>query len=106
MEAIKTDGKDKLMEAIQEELQSLKENQTYDLVKLPKGIRALKKKWVFKLKSEENNPNPIYKAQIIMKGCHQKKGMDFEEIFSPVMKMTYKSNPWSSCNSKLGDRAT
>lgn len=88
MEAIETNEKDKWMQAMQEELQSLKENQTYDLVKLPKGRRALKNKWVFKLKSEENNPYPRYKARIVVKGCHQKKGIDFEEIFSPVVKMT------------------
>jgi adenylate kinase family enzyme len=75
MEAIETDDKDKWMQAMQEELQSLKENQTYDLVKLPKGRRALKNKWVFKLKSRENNPNPRYKARIVVKGCHQKKAL-------------------------------
>jgi len=43
---------------------------------------------VFKLKSRENNPNPIYKARIVVKGYHQKKGIDFEEILSQVVKMT------------------
>jgi ATP-binding cassette subfamily B (MDR/TAP) protein 1 len=88
VEAVETDDKDKWLQAMQEEMQSLKENQTYDLVKLPEGKRALKNKWVFKLKSEENNLNPRYKARIVVKGCHQKKGIDFEDIFSPVVKMT------------------
>lgn len=88
MEAIEMDDKDKWMQAMQEELQSLKENQTYDLVKFPNGRRDLKNKWVFKLKSEENNPNPICKARIVVKGCHQKKGIGFEEIISPVVKIT------------------
>ncbi|KAK2457000.1 hypothetical protein QL285_004317 [Trifolium repens] len=88
VEAVETDDKDKWLQAMQEEMQSLKENQTYDLVKLPEGKRALKNKWVFKLKSEENSLNPRYKARIVVKGCHQKKGIDFEEIFSPVVKMT------------------
>lgn len=87
MEAIETDDKDKWMQAMQEELQSLKENQAYDLMKLPKGRRALKNKWVFKLKSEEKNPNPRYKAWIVVKGCHHKKGIYFEEILSQVVKM-------------------
>ncbi|WVZ24581.1 hypothetical protein V8G54_003125 [Vigna mungo] len=60
----------------------------YDLVELPKERRALQNKWVFKLKNEENNPSPRYKARIVVKGCNQKKGIDFEEIFSPVVKMT------------------
>ena len=76
------------MQSMKEEMQSLIENQTYDLVELPKGRKALRNKWVFKLKNEENNPNPRYKARIVVKGCNQKKGIDFEEIFSLVMKMT------------------
>ncbi|WVZ00881.1 hypothetical protein V8G54_026950 [Vigna mungo] len=45
-------------------------------------------KWVFKLKNEENNLSPRYKARIVVKGCNQKKGIDFDEIFSLVVKMT------------------
>lgn len=73
IEAIKIDENHKWMQIMQEELQSLKENQIYDLGKLPKGI---------KLKSKENNPNPRYKEKIIVKGCHENKCIDFEEIFS------------------------
>lgn len=71
-----------------EEIQSSKENQTYDMMELPKGPKALRNKWVFKLMTEENNLNPMYKAQIVVKGCDQKKNIDFEEIFLPMMKMT------------------
>ena len=74
--------------AMQEEMKSLKENHTYDLVKLPKGKRSLKNKWVYKLKTEEITSKPRYKARLIVKGSSQKKGVDFEEIFSPVVKMS------------------
>lgn len=73
---------------MQEEMQSLHENSTYKLVDLPKGKRALKK-WVYKFKTEENNSRPIYKARLVVKGFGQKKGIDFEEIFSPVVKMSF-----------------
>ncbi|WVZ01079.1 hypothetical protein V8G54_027148 [Vigna mungo] len=88
VEAMEMKDKEKWLQAMEEEMQSLKENHTYDLVELPKERRALQNKWVFKLKNEENNPSPRYKAQIVVKGCNQKKGIDFDEIFSPVVKMT------------------
>ena len=59
--------------AMQDEMKSLHENHTYDLVKLPKGKRALKNKWVFRLNIEENSSQPRYKARLIVKGFNQKK---------------------------------
>ena len=40
------------MKAMHEEMNSLNKNKTYDLVKLPKDKKALKNKWVFKLKKD------------------------------------------------------
>ena len=76
------------MQAMKEEMQSLIENETYDLVKLLEGRKTLRNKWVFKLKNEDNNSNSRYKTRIVVKGCNQKKDIDFEEIFSLVVKMT------------------
>ena len=51
-EAISGEHKEKWTEAMQEEMKSLQDNNTFKLVQLPKGKRALKNKWVFKLKYE------------------------------------------------------
>ena len=75
------------MQAMKEEMQSLIENQTCDLVELLEGRKALRNKWVFKLKNKDNNSNLRYKARIVVKVCNQKKDIDFEEIFSPVVKI-------------------
>ena len=87
-EAMSHEDKGEWNKAMQEEMKSLKENHTYDLVKLPKGKRSLKNKWVYKLKTEETTSKPRYKARLVVKGSSQKKGVDFEEIFSPVVKMS------------------
>ena len=78
--------KDRWVQAMQEEMDSLQKNQTYELVKLPKGMKALKNKWVFKLKNDGKQVK--YKARLVVKGFQQKKGIDFDEIFSPVVKMS------------------
>ncbi|KAM1146313.1 hypothetical protein ACFX19_038862 [Malus domestica] len=77
---------DKWMKAMESEMDSLLKNDTYELVELPKGRKALKNKWVFKLKRDDNMTR--YKACLVIKGFGQKKGVDFDEIFSPVVKMT------------------
>ena len=54
-------------------MDSLHENHTYELVELPKGKRALRNKWVYKLKPGDRGNPPRYKARIMVKGFQQKK---------------------------------
>uniref|UniRef100_A0A2N9FPQ8 Reverse transcriptase Ty1/copia-type domain-containing protein n=1 Tax=Fagus sylvatica TaxID=28930 RepID=A0A2N9FPQ8_FAGSY len=58
-----------------------------ELVELPKGKMALRNKWVFKLK-KDGEKLVKYKARLVVKGFNQKQGIDFDEIFSPVVKMS------------------
>ena len=78
----------KWLSAMQGEMDSLHENHIYELTELPKGKRALWNKWVHKLKLGDVGNPARYKAQIVVKGFQQKKGVDFDEIFAPVVKMT------------------
>ena len=68
-------------------MDSLLKNKTWDLYKLHVGKKALQNKWVYRLKEEEGG-NKRFKARLVVKGFSQKKGIDFDEIFSPVVKMT------------------
>ncbi|CAL1397307.1 unnamed protein product [Linum trigynum] len=87
-EAMNDEHKQRWIEAMQDEMDSLYENNTFELVKLSKGKRALKNKWVFKIKHDEHNRQPLFKARLVVKGFSQRKCIDFDEIFSPVVKMT------------------
>ena len=49
--------------------------------------RALHNKWVYRLKEEEGGKKR-YKARLVVKGFAQKNNVDFDEIFSLVVKMT------------------
>ena len=69
-------------------MKSLHGNCTYELTELPKRMKALWNKWVYKLKSGDGGNPPRYKAGIVVKGFQQKKGVDFDEIFALVGKMT------------------
>ena len=55
---------------MQEEMNSLWKNDTYELTELLKGIKELKNKWVFKLKNDEEKLLK-YKARLVVKGFGQ-----------------------------------
>lgn len=75
------------LKAMQEEMDSLNKNETYELTTLPRGRKALRNKRVFKVKRDDEKLVK-YKARLVVKGFAQKEGIDFDEIFSPVVKMT------------------
>ena len=62
--------KDCWIKAMQEEMNSLWKNDTYELTKLLKRRKELKNKWVFKLKNNEEKLLK-YKARLVVKGFGQ-----------------------------------
>src|SRR6266853_5580894 len=74
--------------AMQEELDSLERNGTYEQVsELPAGRKAIGCKWVFKLKLNPDNSIARYKAWLVAKGYSQVPGQDFMETTSPVARL-------------------
>lgn len=71
---IKND-KNKWYQAVEEGLQSLKEN-AWTLVSLIPGKKATEDKWVFKVKRDGNGNVERHKARLLMKGRLQRKGFD------------------------------
>jgi hypothetical protein len=78
-EAMRSADADQWSEACQYEIDMLAKNGTWELVDLPPGHKAVKSKWVFKLKADGR-----YHACLVAKGFTQIPGVDFDETFSPV----------------------
>ena len=86
LEAINSKDKDRWLEAINSELDSHRENNTWTSVTMPLGRNIIKTKWIFKIKRNSKNEPERYKARLVAKGYDQEKGIDYDEKFAPVFK--------------------
>ena len=87
LEANSSLNKEKWKKAMDEEMQSLVKNHTWKLARLLKGKKEIGCKWVYAQKEGFSSKNDVrYKARLVAKGYAQKKGIDYNEVFSPVVK--------------------
>jgi transposase InsO family protein len=73
--------------AMEEEMKSILDNNTWELTTLPAGHRAIGMKWVFKVKKDPDGNIVKHKARLVAKGYAQRPGIDFDEVFAPVARM-------------------
>ncbi|GKA51760.1 retrovirus-related pol polyprotein from transposon TNT 1-94 [Tanacetum coccineum] len=74
--------------AMNDEIHALYENDTWELVELPFGRKAIGSKWVYRIKYMSSGEIERFKARLVAKGFNQMEGIDYEETCSHVVKMS------------------
>lgn len=71
-----------------EELEAFHRTQTWDLVPCPPGISPISCKWIYKIKTRSDGSIERHKARLVARGFTQEHGIDYDETFAPVARMT------------------
>jgi histone deacetylase 1/2 len=74
-------------DAMVKEYSALMKNNTWHLVPPQQGQNIIDSKWVFKIKKKADGMIDRYKGRLVAKGYKQQYGTDYEETFSPVVKV-------------------
>ena len=72
--------------AMQEEFDALQANNTWELVPRPPRANVISGKWVFRHKLRQDGTLDRYMARWVVRGFHQRQGIDYDQTFSPVVK--------------------
>nr|GEV48521.1 zinc finger, CCHC-type [Tanacetum cinerariifolium] len=75
---------EKWLNAMNVEMQSMKDNEVWVLIELPPNGKLVGSKWLFKKKTDMDRVVHTYKARLVAKGYTQTPRIDYEETFSPV----------------------
>ena len=75
-------------QVMNEELDALHKNNTWDMVDLPPGQSIVGCRWVYKIKTKADGFVERYKACLVAKGFTQEYGIDYVETFAPVARLT------------------
>lgn len=75
------------VKAMEEEINMIEKNKTWELVNKPKDKDVIGVKWVYKTKFNSDGSIQKHKARLVVKGYAQQPGVDYSETFAPVARM-------------------
>jgi len=86
-QALASPQKELWLEAEQKEIQSITTKKVLQEAQLPRGKKLLRTKWVYKTKYGAEGQLSSYKVRQVACGYFQVFGVDFDETYSPVIRL-------------------
>jgi hypothetical protein len=68
---------------MESKIQSMHDNQVWNLIDPIDGVRPIECKWIYKKKTDMDGNVHVYKARLVAKGFKQIHGVDYDATFSP-----------------------
>jgi histone deacetylase 1/2 len=75
-------------QAMEEEYNALIQNKTRHLVPPSRNKNLIDCKWVYRIKKRADGSIDRYKARLVAKGFKQRYGIDYEDTFSSMVKIS------------------
>ena len=73
--------------AADDEIKSLEDLGTLEVVPIPENHKLIDSKWVWKIKLDSTGKPACYKAQLVAQGFSQVPGLDFTETYTPITRL-------------------
>ncbi|KAK3017933.1 hypothetical protein RJ639_004022 [Escallonia herrerae] len=83
----KNQGIEKWRKAMNEEIGAIVKNDTWELTTLQYGKKLIGVKWVYKVKKNSKGKVERYKVRLVVKRYKQRAGIDYDEVFAPVVRL-------------------
>ena len=86
-EAMERNENEKWSDAMMDEVNSLIDNGVFEVVNKPKEQKVIGCRWVYALKRDSRGSVVRHKARIAVKGYSQTYGVDYDEVYAPVVQL-------------------